>query len=183
MTLAEYARRRGVSATAVYAARDSGWIQVGSDGRLDPVQADKSWPEQRRGRRGGRREGAGRKPADEAVPPTGGPPPGGTLVVDLAEAIRRKEVANAERAELEVLKLKNEMLEMARRVVAEAAALDRAHWEQFPDRYFAQVAAAVGAAEPDKLRRVLEDAIREHLALLANVKIAGDTTEVAEEAS
>lgn len=125
---AEYARRRGVAKSAVAKAVAEGRISL-IGGKVDPEVADIQWARNTRARADSGRagaaaaegEGQGSPAAPEApVAPENAPAaagqPGG-----YADARARRENADAERAEIELGKLRGQLVERAR---AERGAFD-----------------------------------------------------------
>jgi hypothetical protein len=80
--------------------------------------------------------------------------------LSMAEALRRKAIANALRAELAVARAKDELIEHARRWVAARAAAIALALERWPDRVAALMAAELGV-EADRMLRVLDEHVRD----------------------
>src|SRR5215475_15914896 len=101
LSVAEYAAHRGVRLPTVYRALHEGRIQADADGRIDPSAADRAWKANTRPRwRAGERHGEG------------------DAVVAIEEARRRRVIADAARHELEVARLRGEVIPRARAVGA-----------------------------------------------------------------
>jgi hypothetical protein len=163
MTLGAYASSRGYAPQAVIDARNRGRITVGADGLVDPAGADAEWARNTNPRKG---KGPRSKTAKAAGAPALLPVPAGEMPT-LADSVRRKEAAQALKAELDVERLKASWRAPALRLIAEEAARVRSSLEQLADRHYATLAAKHAIADPEAFRRDLEDAIREHLAQLA----------------
>jgi len=93
-------------------------------------------------------------------------PPGDRISFD--EARRRREVARALLAELQVARTKNELLEYAQRWVADRAAAVRDAVLRIPDRYAALGAARLGVGE-EALWTWLDEVLHEFLTELADL--------------
>jgi hypothetical protein len=133
LSIRAYARRRGVSHTAVQKAIKEGRISRGDDGKIDPVKADREWgantipaPESTAREKGGNRRG-NRKGKRVATPPAPAasstdkaraarvpvpPPPSEGAPLSLTDARMRKEYALARGHELEVAEREGNLISL-----------------------------------------------------------------------
>lgn len=179
LSIKAYARHRkalglpGGSPAAVRKARERGQIEVAADGTIDPEAADRMWPAD-----------PARLPQEDGEPHGGtgedGDPedvPGSRGGTSLADARRRKELALAERREIEVQQLRGELV--SRRAVASAwfeiQRITRDRVLLTPDR-LAEVLAA--ESDPDVVRVKLETELRSALEVAAFdiERLAGQTS-------
>ena len=177
VSVREYARRRGVSHTAVRKAVQTGRIPQEADGTIDPVKADAAWDAQ---------TDPGRR---AAAPPPSMPPPAqkpssspslqretvpplpATSGATFAQARTAHEVAKAQKARIQVDRLKDEVVDRARAtaLVFKLARQERDSWVIWPARIAGQMAAEVGI-EPHLMQTLLETHVRAHLAELAEIE-------------
>ena len=152
---AAYARHRGAlglpggTRDAVGKARASARLQraILADGTLDPALADCEWAANTHPDHGGAR-----------------PPDGTQLRAERHLLVKAKR----HREELLVQRLLGNTIDVheARRCVATWAVRERMHWEVWPSRIAAEMAAQLGVDE-GRLVRVLEERVRENLRALA----------------
>jgi hypothetical protein len=112
MTQAEYAKHRGVSAVAVHKAVKAGRISLIGD-KIDPEVADIQWAKNTRARQ--RPDGAAPAPspieaAASAPGDSGQAPPPAQPDTGYTAARARREVAEAEQAEIELRRKKGELV-------------------------------------------------------------------------
>jgi hypothetical protein len=150
LTIVEYAAHRGVGRRTVQRALAEGRIQRASHGRIDPAAADRAWAAYTR---------ANRPVAPETV-------------VDLEDARRRRALADAERHELEVARLRSELVSRARatRTAHDFARSLRATVQTWPVRIGAALAAAFDL-DAHAVTVFLEDSVRDALAELASARV------------
>ncbi len=151
ITQAEYARRRGVDPTSVRDAIKAGRITL-IDGKIDPDVADVQWARNSRARVRTGQEPPVRNPTH---PQTHGLPAGdddpitAPRLLTYEEARRRRELAEAQKAELQLAELQGDLIRTAdvRAAYAKRAAGLREALLQIPARL-----AAVVAAEGDQAK-------------------------------
>jgi len=162
ITQSELARRLGVQPSAISRAVSSGRVTAGPDGLLDAAGATAQWLANRR-RRPPRRLVDPASAGSPAVPPAAGGAPG---------ARERRDLAEAEFAELRVAELRGELVRRAE-VERELASLlvgMRDGLETLADRVAPTVA---GESDAAACRRILRDEHRRVLAeLVARVAAA-----------
>ncbi len=163
LSQSEYAKHRGVSEAAVSKAIKARRITLTQDGRIDPVAADAQWAANSRVR-----AGAGRPPASgglgsAAVEDAQDSKPGNA---DYWDARSRREMAEAETAEMELAKLKGELIEVkaVESVWAKTCSAVREHLLQVRSRLAPQLAAE---SDPFKVDQMLEAEHNQALAELA----------------
>ena len=151
ISLREYARRRGVSHVAVMKAIKVGRITPESDGSLDPAKVDAQWDDRtdpaRRPERSGD-ERAGTDPAaasdsdesgDEVAqvrPPAAAEPASQGTGASFTQARTAHEIAKAQRARIEVQRLREEVVDRAHATaeVFRLARRERDAWVNWPGR-------------------------------------------------
>ena len=186
ISLREYARRRGVSHVAVMKAIKVGRITPEPDGSLDPVKVDAQWDDQTDPARRpeapeDERAGIDQTPAasdpdnsgDEAAqarPPTAAEPaPQGAAT--FTQARTAHEIAKAQRARIEVQRLREEVVDRAQATseVFRLARRERDAWVNWPARVAALMAAELGL-DAHAMQKVLEGHVRDHLNELAEIR-------------
>lgn len=142
ITQAEYARRRGCDPTSVRDAIRAGRITL-IDGKIDPDVADVQWARNSRAR-----VGSGQRAAEPPAAPAGDDLTAPRLLT-YEEARRRRELAEAQKAELQLAELQGDLIRTAdvRAAYAKRAAGLREALLQIPARL-----AAVMAAETDQAK-------------------------------
>ena len=175
LSVREYARRRGVSHTAVRKAVQTGRIPQEADGTIDPVKADAAWDAQTDP---GRRAASARKPVIEA-PVSSAPPPQrettpavpASAGATFAQARTAHEVAKAQKARIQVDRLKDEVVDRARAtaLVFKLARQERDAWITWPARVAGQMAAEIGI-DPHVMQTLLEAHVHAHLDELAAIE-------------
>jgi len=172
LSVREYARRRGVSHTAVRKAVQTGRIPQEADGTIDPVKADAAWDAQTDP---GRKTATAPKPVIETsiVPP---PAPQRESVpasagATFAQARTAHEVAKAQKARIQVDRLKEEVVDRARAtaLVFKLARQERDAWITWPARVAGQMAAEIGI-DPHVMQTLLEAHVHAHLEELAAIE-------------
>lgn len=174
LSVREYARRRGVSHTAVRKAVQTGRIPQEPDGTIDPVKADAAWDAQT----DPSRKATAPKPIAEAPiapPPT--PPRDSVPAVPasagatFAQARTAHEVAKAQKARIQVDRLKEEVVDRARAtaLVFKLARQERDAWITWPARVAGQMAAEIGI-DPHVMQTLLEVHVHAHLEDLAAIE-------------
>jgi hypothetical protein len=163
LKMAEYARRRGVSRSAVSKAVRAGRISL-IDGRIDPAVADIQWqrntdPQQ------ALRATRGRMPRAVA-PPLPGPASGAAPDDGFGDARARREQALAELAELELAERRRELVrvEHVRHALAGKIMGVRDALDTLADRLAPLLAAEADSA---KVYALLREEVRRALAGLA----------------
>lgn len=172
LSVREYARRRGVSHTAVRKAVQTGRIPQEPDGTIDPVKADTAWDAQTDP---GRKAATAPKPVIEApiAPP---PTPQRESVpaisgATFAQARTAHEVAKAQKARIQVDRLKEEVVDRVRAtaLVFKLARQERDAWITWPARVAGQMAAEIGI-DPHVMQTLLEAHVHAHLDELAAIE-------------
>jgi hypothetical protein len=160
ITPAEYARRRGVSRSAVSKAIKARRIVL-IDGLIDPAIADVQWARNSARPRGGRVSAKAMLPAP---PPVGASP--GAEPLQLLESRSRREAALAELAELELATKRATLVEAAavERVLAGRIVSVRESLDTLADRITPLLAAE---QDPAKVYSLLRAEIRHALAQLS----------------
>jgi hypothetical protein len=172
LSIRAYARHRGVSDTAVHKAIRAGRITPEPDGTLDPDRADREWARNSDESRSGTR-----KPAVKVAVPQSedaGPSPapagagGGT---SLLQARTVNEVVKAQTNKVRLARLKGELVDRPQAIahVFKLARTERDAWLNWPARISAQLAARLGA-DPHAMHVALENAVREHLQELGDLR-------------
>ena len=174
MSVRGYARQRGVSHVAVLKAIQTGRIPQEVNGTIDPAKADAAWeahsdPAKR----------PAATPADQplkltkptgpsATAPSDPPPPPG---MSFAQARTAHEIAKAQRARIQVQRLKSEMVERvsAMNLVFKLARQERDAWINWPARVAALMAAQMGV-EVSIVQKILETQVRAHLEELSDIR-------------
>jgi len=175
VSVREYARRRGVSHVAVLKAIKAGWISRESDGTIEPETADAQWdagtdPAKRRPPKPtaaeALRESSGATNGQVTAEPVA--PAGGAT---FTQARTAHEIAKAQRARIQVQRLKEEVVDKARAtaVVFRLARQERDAWVNWPSRVAALMASDLGV-EAHAMQEVLETHVRAHLSELADVR-------------
>ena len=186
ISLREYARRRGVSHVAVMKAIKVGRITPEPDGSLDPVKADAQWddqtdparqPEAPEDERAGTDQTPAAsdsdKPGDEVAqvrpPAAAEPAPQGAAT--FTQARTAHEIAKAQRARIEVQRLREEVVDRAYATseVFRLARRERDAWVNWPARVAALMAAELGV-DAHAMQKVLETHVRDHLNELAEIR-------------
>jgi hypothetical protein len=172
LSVREYARRRGISHTAVRKAVQTGRIPQEPDGTIDPVKADAAWDAQTDP---GRKAAPAPKPVIKtpiAPPPTpqreSAPTTAGAT---FAQARTAHEVAKAQKARIQVDRLKEEVVDRARAtaLVFKLARQERDAWITWPARVAGQMAAEIGI-DPHVMQTLLEAHVHAHLNELAAIE-------------
>lgn len=188
LSIRAYARRRGVTDTAVHKAIRSGRIQALPDGTIDPDQADAQWERNTSapktgtkqptvkvrvpeadggGDMGGERGGSG---GSGAATNTGGS--GGT---SLLQARTVNEVVKAQTNKVRLARLKGELIDRPQAIahVFKLARSERDAWLNWPARVSSQMAAKL-EVDAHTMHVALENAVREHLQELGNLTASVD---------
>jgi len=172
LSVREYARRRGVSHTAVRKAVQTGRIPQEADGTIDPVKADAAWDAQTDP---GRRAASAPKPVIKA-PVSPAPTPQRETApaaagATFAQARTAHEVAKAQKARIQVDRLKEEVVDRTRAtaLVFKLARQERDAWITWPARVAGQMAAEIGIA-PHVMQTLLEAHVHAHLDELAAIE-------------
>ena len=179
VSLREYARRRGVSHVAVMKAIRAGRITPEPDGTLDPAKADAQWDARTDPARAPERS----EPAEETPPaetrpaelrppaPAAAEPAAQGTGASFTQARTAHEIAKAQRARIQVQRLREEVVDRAQATaeVFRLARRERDAWVNWPARVAALMAAELGV-EAHAMQKVLEAHVREHLNELAEVR-------------
>ena len=159
VSLREYARRRGVSHVAVMKAIRAGRLTPEPDGTLDPAKADAQWD--------ARTDPARRPepPEDESAQADETPP------TEPTREERAHEIAKAQRARIQVQRLRAEVVDRAQATaeVFRLARRERDAWVNWPARVAALMAAELGL-DAHAMQKVLEGHVRDHLNELAEIQ-------------
>jgi hypothetical protein len=186
LSVREYARRRGVSHVAVLKAVRAGRIPQEADGTIDPAKADAAWDAQTDPTRRtspvpppSAAVPVPARPQPVEAPPSPAPPPRDTPTsptlattgANFAQARAAHEVAKAQRARIQVQRLKDEVIDRAQALalVFKLARQERDAWVTWPARVAGQMAAEVGI-DPHTMQVLLETHVRAHLNELADLK-------------
>ena len=176
LSIRAYARHRGVSHVSVLRAAKAGRIPQEPDGTIDPTKADAAWDAQT-------------DPARKAPPPapekatlippaiqaSPSPPPQRDSLpstgTNLTQARTAHEVAKAQKARIQVQRLKDEVIDRANALalVFKLARQERDSWVGWPARVAGLMAAEIGI-DPHVMQTLLETHVRSHLAELADIK-------------
>ncbi len=177
VSLREYARRRGVSHVAVMKAIRAGRFTPEPDGTLDPAKADAQWDARTDPARAPERS----EPAEETPPaetrpaeprppvPAGESAPQGAAT--FTQARTAHEIAKAQRARIQVQRLREEVVDRAQATaeVFRLARRERDAWVNWPARVAALMAAELGL-DAHVMQKVLEAHVRDHLTELAEIR-------------
>ena len=172
LSIRAYARHRGVSDTAVHKAIRAGRITTEPDGTIDPDRADREWARNSEEPRNGTRKPAVKVAVPQAEDAGPGPPPanagGGT---SLLQARTVNEVVKAQTNKVRLARLKGELVDRPQAIahVFKLARTERDAWLNWPARISAQLAARLGA-DPHAMHVALENAVREHLQELGDLR-------------
>jgi len=184
VSLREYARRRGVSHVAVLKAVRAGRLTPEPDGSIDPEKADAQWeastdPARRPEATSAEETPSARQPqsaadgdhsaAETKLVPTPDPAPQGAA--SFTQARTAHEIAKAQRARIQVQRLREEVVDRARATaqVYRLARRERDAWVNWPARVAALMAVELGI-EPHAMQKVLKTHVREHLNELAEIR-------------
>ncbi|CDK97898.1 protein of unknown function [Magnetospirillum gryphiswaldense MSR-1 v2] len=175
LSIRAYARHRGVSHVSVLRAAKAGRIPQEPDGSIDPAKADAAWDAQtdpaRKAPAPAPEKAApippiqaalSSPPQREALPATG---------ANFNQARTAHEVAKAQKARIQVQRLKDEVIDRANALalVFKLARQERDAWVTWPARVAGQMAAEAGI-EPHTMQVLLENHVRAHLNELADLK-------------
>jgi hypothetical protein len=177
VSVREYARRRGVSHTAVRKAVQTGRIPQEPDGTIDPAKADAAWDAQT----DSARRAAAPPPSMPSPTPKPSsspslqretvPPLPSTSGATFNQARTAHEVAKAQKARIQVDRLKEEVVDRARAtaLVFKLARQERDSWITWPARVAGQMAAEIGI-DPHVMQTLLEAHVHAHLDELAAIE-------------
>jgi len=180
LSIRAYARHRGVSHVSVLRAAKAGRIPQEADGTIDPVKADAAWDAQTDPAR------KAPPPAPEKATPIPISPPSAPSAAPLpshqrdslpstganfAQARTAHEVAKAQKARIQVQRLKDEVIDRtnALALVFKLARQERDAWVGWPARVAGLMAAEIGI-DPHVMQVLLETHVRAHLNELADIK-------------
>ena len=178
VSLREYARRRGVSHVAVMKAIKAGRLTPEPDGTLDPAKADAQWdartdparrPEPPEDEPEQADETSAADTPAEPRPAATEPAPQGAAT--FTQARTAHEIAKAQRARIQVQRLREEVVDRAQATseVFRLARRERDAWVNWPARVAALMAAEFGL-DAHVMQKVLEAHVREHLNELAEIR-------------
>ena len=186
VSLREYARRRGVSHVAVMKAIRAGRLTAEPDGTLDPAKADAQWDARTDPAR--RAEPPEDEPAQaDETPRTSDPDKPGDVAAaarpaatiepapqgaaTFTQARTAHEIAKAQRARIQVQRLREEVVDRAQATaeVFRLARRERDAWVTWPARVAALMAAELGL-DAHVMQKVLEAHVRAHLNELAEIR-------------
>jgi hypothetical protein len=167
VSVREYARRRGVSHTAVRKAVLAGRIPQEADGSIDPTKADAAWAAETNPARNSKAQD---QPVPVPLPQAAIAQTSGTGP-SFAQARAMHEFAKAQRARIQVDRLKEKVVERARAsaLVFKLARQERDSWITWPARVAAQMAAEVGI-DVHLMQNLLEAHVRSHLEELSEIE-------------
>ncbi len=188
LSIRAYARHRGISHVSVLKAVRAGRISQEADGTIDPAKADAAWDAHTDPARKTPSALASAaiatpppvapvpKPAasppqrEAASPPPVAPPPASSGAT-FAQARTMHEVAKAQKARLQVDRLKEEVVDRARAsaLVFKLARQERDAWITWPARVAAQMALEAGI-DAHTMQTLLETYVRDHLGELAAIE-------------
>ena len=189
LSIRAYARRRGVTDTAVHKAIRSGRIQALPDGTIDPDQADAQWERNTSAPKTGTKQptvkvrvpevdGDGERSGAGAATSSGGA--GGSVVggaggTSLLQARTVNEVVKAQTNKVRLARLKGELIDRPQAIahVFKLARSERDAWLNWPARVSAQMAAKL-EIDAHTMHVALENAVREHLLELGNLTASVD---------
>ena len=170
LSIRAYARHRGVTDTAVRKAIQTGRITPEADGTIDPEQADRDWARNTESPRAGTQQRAARvKTPDLSGGGEGAQTgQGGT---SLLQARTVNEVVKAQTNKVRLQRLKGELVDRSEAIahVFKLARTERDAWLNWPSRVSALLASEL-EVDPHLLHVALENAIREHLQELGDVR-------------
>ena len=170
LSIRAYARHRGVTDTAVRKAIQTGRITPEADGTIDPEQADLDWARNTESPRAGTQQRAARvKTPDLSGGGEGASSgQGGT---SLLQARTVNEVVKAQTNKVRLQRLKGELVDRSEAIahVFKLARTERDAWLNWPSRVSALLASEL-EIDPHLLHVALENAIREHLQELGDVR-------------
>ena len=186
VSLREYARRRGVSHVAVMKAIKAGRLTREPDGTLDPAKADAQWdartdparlPEPPEDEPAQADETPRASDPDEsgdvaaAAPPAAAIEPAPQGAATFTQARTAHEIAKAQRARIQVQRLREEVVDRAQATseVFRLARRERDAWVNWPARVAALMAAELGL-DAHAMQKVLEVHVRDHLSELAEIR-------------
>jgi hypothetical protein len=179
LSIRAYARHRGVSHVAVKKAIDTGRITLGTDGTLDPEQADREWQQNTASPRKTASpvkvsaspvseppRPASREPAIEPATPTLSA--GGT---SLLQARTVNEVVKAQTNKVRLARLKGDLVDRSQAIahVFRLARTERDAWLNWPARISAQMASKL-EVDAHALHVAIDSAVREHLMELGELR-------------
>lgn len=177
LSIRAYARHRGVSHVSVLRAAKAGRIPQEPDGTIDPAKADAAWDAQTDPARKvpAPEKAAPIQPVSVAVQAAPSPPPQRDALpssgTNFSQARTAHEVAKAQKARIQVQRLKDEVIDRANALalVFKLARQERDAWVTWPARVAGQIAAEAGI-EPHTMQVLLENHVRAHLNELADLK-------------
>ena len=186
VSLREYARRRGVSHVAVMKAIKAGRLTREPDGTLDPAKADAQWdartdparlPEPPEDEPAQADETPRASDPDEsgdvaaAAAPAAAIEPAPQGAATFTQARTAHEIAKAQRARIQVQRLREEVVDRAQATseVFRLARRERDAWVNWPARVAALMAAELGL-DAHAMQNVLEVHVRDHLNELAEIR-------------
>lgn len=176
LSIRAYARHRGVSHVSVLRAAKAGRISQEPDGTIDPVKADAAWDAQtdpaRKAPPPAPEKATPIPPAIQASP---SPPPQRDSLpstgTNFTQARTAHEVAKAQKARIQVQRLKDEVIDRANALalVFKLARQERDAWVGWPARVAGLMASEIGI-DPHVMQILLETHVRAHLNELADIK-------------
>ncbi len=173
VSLREYACRRGVSHVAVMKAIRAGRLTPEPDGTLDPVKADAQWDANTDPARAPEVTAEEMPPAEPPAParPTVTEPAPQDAGTSFTQARTAHEIAKAQRARIQVQRLREEVVDRAHAAaeVFRLARRERDAWVNWPARVSALMAAELGV-DTHAIHKVLEAHVRDHLGELAEIR-------------
>ena len=182
MSIRAYARRRGVSHTAVQKAIHAGRISVEADGGIDPVKADAAWAANTtpiHGRQPQTYKQEPPQPQETAVRNTRNIPHETNIPISAAtpeqyiKAKTSNEIVRAQTNSIRLQKLKGELIDRAKAIaqVFRFARQERDAWLNWPARISSVMAAEIGV-DPNTLHTALEKHVRNHLSEMSDIKVS-----------
>lgn len=173
LSIRAYARHRGVTDTAVRKAIQTGRITPEADGTIDPEQADRDWARNTDSPRSGTKQSTPRVKAPDLNGEGGNT--GNGSGTSLLQARTVNEVVKAQTNKVRLQRLKGELVDRSEAIahVFKLARTERDAWLNWPSRVSALLASEL-EIDPHLLHVALENAIREHLQELGEVRIRLD---------
>jgi hypothetical protein len=181
LSIRAYARRRGVTDTAVHKAIRTGRITPQADGTIDPDQADAQWERNTSAPRTGTQrstvtvraaqfdgDGGGDRGGAGTATNTGSGGSGGT---SLLQARTVNEVVKVQTNKVRLARLRGELVDRPQAIahVFKLARSERDAWLNWPARVSAQMAAKLGV-DAHAMHVALEGALREQLQELGDLR-------------
>lgn len=169
ISIREYARRRGVSDTAVHKAIKQGRIAKEVDGTIEPMLADKAWLNNTARPQLNVLPDSETTRFNSALPNSGKISTGGNTYI---KAKATNEVIKAQTNKLRFQQLSGELInkEEACRQVFQLSRQERDAWQAWPARISHEMAATL-SVDPHALQMTLEQYVHDHLLELSKMTL------------